>query len=263
MNLTNVLLANAAVIAGTMFLLWLYSVAKKDASIVDIFWGLGFVLVAWNSFGLASDSTGWRTWIIAGMATLWGLRLGGYLWWRNHGKPEDYRYVAMREKHGDRFWIRSLWTVFGLQGAIMWIVSLPIQAGTQSTNPINALDAVGVCVWSIGLLFEAVGDWQLSRFKADERNRGRVMDRGLWRYTRHPNYFGDFLVWWGMYLVAASGGMWWTVISPLMMSFFLMKVSGVTLLEKSLRSSKEGYEDYVQRTNAFFPWWPRRAESSS
>ena len=193
------------------------------------------------------------------MVTIWGMRLAGYLAWRNWGKPEDYRYVAMRERHGKRFAMVSLLTVFGLQGLLMWIISLPIQVGVSQAHAWHAGVPFGLTLWGCGLVFEAFGDFQLARFKADPANRGQVMNRGLWRYTRHPNYFGDFLVWWVFYAVAAeTASWWWTIIGPLLMSFLLIRVSGVRLLESSLRSRVAGYEDYVRRTSSFFPLPPRR-----
>jgi len=165
----------------------------------------------------------------------------------------------MRKRHGSSFPLVSLLTVFGLQGVIMWIVSLPIQAGAIERNtPWHWLQFAGVVLWGSGLFFEAVGDWQLARHKANPANSGRVLDIGLWRYTRHPNYFGDFLVWWGLYVIAVStSGAWWTVIGPATISIFLMRVSGVTLLEKSLKQNKPRYGEYISRTNAFFPGRPR------
>jgi steroid 5-alpha reductase family enzyme len=146
-----------------------------------------------------------------------------------------------------------------LQAVILWFVSLPIQvtASQEETNPLHWLDGLGALIWSVGFAFEAVGDWQLARFKADPANAGRVMDRGLWRFTRHPNYFGDFAVWCGLYLIAAAGGAWWTLLSPLAMSFLLLKVSGVTLLEKTITDRRPDYANYQARTNAFFPGPPR------
>ena len=165
----------------------------------------------------------------------------------------------MREHHGKLFPMVSLLTIFGLQGTLMWIISLPVQVGIVKAQGWHPAVAVGVILCLIGIFFEAVGDYQLARFKADSVNRGRVMNRGLWRYTRHPNYFGDFLVWWGFYLVAAeSGSWWWTIIGPLLMSFLLIRVSGVRLLESSLRSRVDGYDQYVRDTSAFFPFPPKQ-----
>ncbi len=255
--MTGVLAANAAVIAAAMVLLWLLSLGLRDASIVDIFWGLGFVVVAWVTFVLADGDTARRVMLVT-LVTIWGARLAGYLAWRNIGKGEDYRYRAMRKKAGDRWWWQSLFQVFLLQGVLMWVVSLPVQAGQVPDGGLNLLDAAGAACWVVGLFFETAGDIQLARFKADPANEGQVMDRGLWRYTRHPNYFGDFMVWWGLYLVAlATGDAWWTIVGPLVMTVLLMKVSGAGLLERSLSKRKPKYEDYIRRTNAFFPGPPR------
>ncbi len=257
MESTAILMINLALIAGLMTVLWLISLRIRNASIVDVFWGLGFVLVSWTTV-LLTDATAMRRWVIVVTATIWGTRLAAYLAWRNFGKPEDYRYRAMRDSYGDRFaWVSAL-LVFGLQGLLMWIVSWPLQFGQQSAAALNWVDVLGVMLWTLGWLFETVGDWQLARFKRQMEYAGKVMDRGLWRYTRHPNYFGDFLVWWGFYLMAvASHAPWWTIVSPLVMSVLLMRVSGVTLLERSLQTRRPQYTDYMRRTSAFFPWPPR------
>jgi steroid 5-alpha reductase family enzyme len=262
----NTLALAAAVIAGAMVLLWLASLAAGDASIVDVFWGPGFVLVAWAVFAWVTahdlpDGGEAHRLLLASLVTVWGMRLGIYLGIRNLGKGEDYRYVAMREKAGTPFWLVSLGKVFLLQGLLMWVVSLPVQGGQLPSTPngVGPLAFAGAAVWAVGLFCESVGDWQLARFKADPANRGRVMDRGLWRYTRHPNYFGDFLVWWGIYLVALERhGTWWTVAGPLLMSFLLLKGSGVAMLEKTITNRRPGYEEYIRRTSAFFPLPPRR-----
>jgi steroid 5-alpha reductase family enzyme len=165
----------------------------------------------------------------------------------------------MRKRKGDRFAFASLYSVFGLQGILMWVISLPVQIAELSREPqrLTWLDFLGASLWLIGLCFEAIGDWQLARFKADPGNKGKVMDRGLWAYTRHPNYFGDALLWWGLFLIALATGGWWTVISPVLMTTLLMKVSGVALLEKTLVKTRPEYRDYVRRTSAFFPLPPR------
>lgn len=241
------------------FGIWLVSLKARDASIIDMFWGLGFVVIAWIAFFTGSGATPRRQLMVA-MVTLWGLRLSGYLARRNWGKDEDYRYQAMRKQHGDRFPIVSLYRVFMLQAVVLWIVSLPVQAAQVYPDPkdLGILDFIGLGVFAIGLFFESVGDAQLARFKADPSNAGKVMNRGLWRYTRHPNYFGDFMVWWGIYFVAlATFSGFWTIIGPALMSFFLMRVSGVPLLEKSLRKNRPDYETYIQQTSAFFPRPPK------
>ncbi len=236
---------------------WLLSLVRRDASVVDLFWGLGFVLIAWVSVAKVNDTSP-LAWLLVVMVSVWALRLSGYLTWRNWGQSEDRRYAKMRNHWGGWFPLVSLFTVFLLQALLTWIIALPVQMGIDAGGRIGAVAAVGVTAWAVGLFFEAVGDWQLARFKADPRNRGKVMDRGLWRYTRHPNYFGDFLVWWGLYLTSTESGVFLvTLVAPVMMSVLLMKVSGVTLLEGSLKSRVEGYEGYAQSTNAFFPWFPK------
>jgi hypothetical protein len=250
----------AIVIVVLMVSTWAISVAVKNASIVDIVWGLGFVLVAWG-VNLTADGLDARQWVLTAMTTIWGLRLGLYLAWRNHGKGEDFRYRAMRKRWGPRFWLISLGTVFGLQGVLMWIVSLPVQLGQADSTPdLGVLAWIGLAVWALGLFFEVVGDAQLARFKADPANAGVVMDRGLWRYTRHPNYFGDACVWWGIALVAAETGTGaWGIIGAVVMTVLLRRVSGVTLLEKSLVKRRAGYDEYVARTSPFIPRPPKRA----
>lgn len=267
--LATMLLISLLVVLVTMTALWLMSLALRNASIVDPFWGTGFILVTWLT--LACTPPAWsvaRSWLLAALVTIWGLRLSLYLLWRNSGHGEDRRYRAMRDHHGTRFWWISLLTVFWLQGVILWIVSLPIQAAmlADPTNamlvqtsglPLGWLDVIGASVWLIGFLFESIGDLQMSRFQANPANADHVMDRGLWRYTRHPNYFGDFCVWWGLFLIAAGAGAAWTVFSPLLMSFLLLKVSGVTLLEKTITTRRPDYAAYQARTSSFFPWPPR------
>jgi steroid 5-alpha reductase family enzyme len=255
----SLLATTLATTAALMLALWCVSVWRRDASIVDIFWGAGFVVVAWTT-RLVADGSDARGWLLAALTTVWGLRLAGYLAWRNLGKGEDFRYQAMRRRHGSRFPLVSLYLVFGLQGVLMWVVSLPVQAGQVPATPDGLiwLDLVGIGFWAVGLFFETVGDLQLARFKKDPAAKGKVMDRGLWRYTRHPNYFGDFMVWWGLFLVAlATGDAWWTVIGPVVMSVLLIRVSGAALLEKSLKNRRAGYDEYVRRTSAFFPRPPR------
>jgi steroid 5-alpha reductase family enzyme len=242
-----------------MIAVWLLSLVKKDASIVDTFWGLGFVLIAAVCYA-TTNGYHHRKLLMLSVVAVWGIRLASHIFLRNKGKGEDFRYKAMRARYGDRFPIVSLFMVFGLQGLLMWIISLPIQIAeiSSETARLTWLDWAGASIWLTGFLFESIGDAQLARFKADPSNKGKVMDRGLWRYTRHPNYFGDALLWWGLFLIALStphGAL--TVISPLMMTGLLMKVSGVALLEKTLSKTKPEYSRYVRQTSAFFPWMPR------
>lgn len=202
---TDVLLATVAAVGAAVLLLWLVSLARRDASIVDPFWGPGFVMIAATAY-LTSEGFEPRRLLMLAMVSIWGLRLGAHLFTRNLREGEDRRYRAMRDHWGDAFWWVSLFTVFLLQGALMWIISLPIQAAVTAAAPraLGPVDLAGIGAWSIGMLFEAVGDRQLQRFKADPANAGKVLDRGLWAYTRHPNYFGDAMVWWGIFTVAAA-----------------------------------------------------------
>jgi steroid 5-alpha reductase family enzyme len=258
MTLATVLGNSGIAIGAAMLALWLLSLRLRDASIVDPFWGAGFVLVAWLSFwGSAGDPA--RRALALALVTIWGLRLSVHLLARNLGHGEDPRYRAMRAAHGDRFWLVSLGTVFALQGLLMWVVSLPVQVAVASPTPrgLGWLDIAGAALWAVGFLFEAVGDWQLRRFRADPGNRGRALDTGLWRYTRHPNYFGDALQWWGLGCLGLAAGAAWTLVSPVVMTFLLVKVSGVALLEKDIAERRPEYRRYVERTSAFFPWFPR------
>jgi len=253
------LVIGLVVILTAVTLVWLVSLWKQDVSIVDIFWGLGFVGISWLYRGLGPEADA-RHWILLALVTVWGLRLALYLLWRNWGADEDLRYQTMRAGRGASFWWMSLVTIFFLQGMLIWIIAAPLFIVHLNAGPPlwTWTDIAGLLLWSIGFFFETVGDWQLARFKAAPANRGHVMQKGLWAYTRHPNYFGDALVWWGYFLFALSvpGGMW-TLVGPLLMIFLLLKVSGVTLLEQTIIERKPEYRDYIQKTNAFFPWFPR------
>lgn len=249
------------IILGAVSLLWLLSVRLRDASIADPFWGLGFIILAWLAYDLCRPAATPRSLLMCGLVTIWGLRLLLYLLWRNWGHAEDARYASMRRYQGSQFWWTSLFTVFLLQGMILWVVALPVlMTATVSTGELGSIwDLFGTVLWCVGVSFETIGDWQLARFKANPANEGQVLRKGLWRYTRHPNYFGEFCVWWGIYLIAVAGGAWWTIISPLMMSLLLMRISGVTLLESTIAERRPDYADYRRTTNAFFPGIPRSA----
>lgn len=254
----------AAIVAVVlMFLTWLISLPLRDVSIVDIVWGLDFVLIGLVTYlrFAPPDDRRWAT-VVLVMVTVWGVRLAAYIGRRKRDHGEDYRYRSMREKRPETFSRGSLVTVFLLQAGLMWVVSLPLQ--TSIAFPL-AGDVTGFGLWvglpiySVGLFFEAVGDWQLARFKANPDNNGKVMDRGLWRFTRHPNYFGDFCVWWGIFTLAFDGGHWWTIVGPLAMTALLMKISGAALLERTIGRRRPDYDDYADRTNAFFPGPPKKA----
>ncbi|MGZ4677941.1 MAG: DUF1295 domain-containing protein [Acidimicrobiia bacterium] len=255
----TVLGAAGLAIVGLMLATWVLSVLWRDASIVDPIWPLGFVVVAWVTRAVA-DGNDARQWLLVGLVSVWGLRLSGYLAWRKRGAPEDFRYQAMRRHWGPRFTLVSLVTVFLLQGLLLWIVSLPVQLGQVRTSPdVGPLAALGVALWLLGFAFESIGDLQLARFKADPASAGQVMDRGLWRYTRHPNYFGDACVWWGIALVAAETGIGAIgIVGAVVMTVLLVRVSGVPMLEKSMATRRPGYAAYVARTSAFIPRPPRR-----
>jgi steroid 5-alpha reductase family enzyme len=252
-----VMLAAAGVAVAWAVTLWLASLWLRDASIADPFWGAGFAAVAWAALAVAGGSP--RGLLVAGLTSLWAARLGLHLWRRRGGHGEDRRYVAMRAAAGPGFWLTSLFTVFLLQAGLLWVVSLPLQAAAPGpAAPLGPLDVLGVALFLAGFAFEAVADAQLTSFLAEPGSRGRVMDRGLWSLSRHPNYFGDFLLWWGFGAIGLAAGAWWSLAGPALMAILLMRVSGVTLLEKTIADRRPGYADYVARTSAFFPW-PRRA----
>lgn len=260
MEFWNIYLSAGLLILGLMILLWAVSLKLRNSSIVDIFWGTGFVVSGWFYYFSTPTGDAGRKLLLIVLATIWGLRLSLYILWRNRGKPEDYRYQKWRQEEGATWWWKSFFRVFVLQGILMWIISTPLLAAQLSSTPaaFTALDILGLLVWLVGFFFEAVGDLQLARFKSDPANRGKLFDRGVWRYTRHPNYFGDSAQWWGYYLIALAGGGWWSLFSPIVMTFFLLRVSGVALLEKDLKDAKPGYQDYIRKTSAFVPWFPKK-----
>ena len=252
----------ATAAAGTgvvMGLAWPLSLLLRDASIADVAWGLVFIVIAWAAYA-AGAGTGAML-AAAVVVSLWGLRLSVYIGTRNHGRGEDRRYAAMRERRPASFWIWSLFGVFLLQGLIALVVSLPLQSlAADDGASLGPLAWAGLAVALLGLAFEAVGDAQLTAFKADPANRGKVMDRGLWRYTRHPNYFGDALFWWGVWAVCVgSGAALWTLVGPALMTFLLIRVSGVRMLESDIAARRPEYADYIRQTSAFLPRPPRRS----
>ncbi len=259
MSFLSVFFVGLALILTLMTLLWLLSLRLKNSSIVDIFWGTGFVLAGWLYFALTPDGLQLRKLLIAGLVTIWGMRLSIHVLKRNMGKPEDFRYQKWRGEAGSKWWWQSFFRVFLLQGVLLWIISAPLLAAQFYSRPqmLTALDFLGAIIWLIGFFFEAVGDYQLTRFKSRPENKGKVMDRGVWRFTRHPNYFGDSAQWWGYYLIAAAAGGWWTIFSPILMTLFLLRVSGVALLEKTMQT-RPGYKEYIENTSAFIPWFPKK-----
>lgn len=248
-----------SLLLALFFLLWLLSLRLKDASIVDLAWGPAFLVAAGASFVTAG---GWlpRRALVLALVAVWAVRLAAHLAARNLGHGEDARYRRWREQHGPRWWWRSLFQVFLLQAGVAWAVSWPLHVAQSAAAPAGWTwwDAAGVVVFGIGFAFEAVADEQLRRFRRRPDSRGRVLDTGLWRYSRHPNYFGEAVLWWGLFLFAAAvPGGWMTAASPALMTWLLLRVSGVTLLEQGLRQSRPGYADYEARTSAFVPWRPR------
>lgn len=254
--------ATLAVTAGVFLVLWIVSLRTRNASLVDIWWGPGFALIALLSFALTPEGALSRRQLVLVLTTIWGLRLGTHLLVRNTGKDEDFRYAAMRKAWGHGFGMKSLTRVFLLQAVLMWVVSFPVQAAMRSATPatLGFFDWLGILVWTFGLFFETVGDLQLARFKKDPANADRVMDRGLWRFTRHPNYFGDACAWWGLWLIAfAVPGGFWSIVGPITMTVLLTSVSGVPMLERKIGERRPGYDEYARRTSAFLPRPPRAA----
>ena len=240
------------------FCVWLTSLAKHDASIVDSVWSV-LIYLRGAVYVLMLPQTGPRTFWVMMLAALWALRLAAYITWRNWGEPEDRRYVDIRARNQPDYERKSLYLVFEMQALLAWIVSMALLAAVAGGSAWSWLDSLGASIMLFGLIFETVGDAQLAAFKGNADNRGKVMDKGLWYYTRHPNYFGEFCVWWGFYLMALSAGGWWAIVSPLLMSMLLLKVSGVTLLEKDITERRPAYRDYIACTNAFFPGMPKKS----
>jgi steroid 5-alpha reductase family enzyme len=212
-------------------------------------------LVAWATAATA-PGIGRRGWLVLALVSLWAVRLGLHIALRHHG--EDHRYAAMRAKFGRHWWWWSLVQVFALQAVLIWIVSAPLQYAVGMHAPLGVLDYAGAILAAAGLAIEAVADRQLTRFRADTGNSGKVMDRGLWSWSRHPNYFGDALMWWGFFLLGLGAShAWWMLLSPVAMTVLLLRISGVALLEETIVERRPGYADYIWRTSAFVPWPPR------
>lgn len=258
--MTIYLTALGAIVAVAA-LAWVVSVLIENVSFVDSLWSLFFLLAA-IVFAIELEALSTRSVLLLALVAIWALRLSLHITVRNWGEPEDHRYQTIRANNEPGFVVKSLYIVFGLQGLLAWIIAAPLLPAMAAGPALGVLDYVAVALWLFGFFFEAVGDYQLSRFKADPESRGRVLDTGLWRYTRHPNYFGEFCIWWAFWLFAASAGAWWTVFSPILMSFLLLRVSGVAMLEKTIEERRPKYAEYVRSTNAFFPG-PVRERSDS
>jgi steroid 5-alpha reductase family enzyme len=238
------------------FIAWLFSVYTRNVSFVDSLWSLFFLLMA-AVYALASQPMTDRGWLVLVLVAIWSIRLSAYITIRNHGQAEDYRYRTIRANNDPGFWFKSFYIVFLLQGVLAWIISLPLLGAITSRSALGGLDMLALGLFVIGLAYEAGGDYQLARFKKSPDNAKKVLDTGLWRHTRHPNYFGDFCIWWSFYLFAVAAGAWWSIAAPLLMSILLLKVSGVAMLEKTIGNRRPEYAEYIHRTNAFFPG-PRR-----
>ncbi|MES2501108.1 MAG: DUF1295 domain-containing protein [Pseudomonadota bacterium] len=235
---------------------WMLSLIRDNVTHVDSMWSLFFVLASFTSALFVFDSSP-RILLVLSLVSLWAIRLCAYLTWRNWGPHEDHRYVEIRRNNEPHFWLKSAYIIFGLQGVLAWIISLSLYGAIDSNTPMNALDYFGFVLFVFGFYWETLADWQLSHFKANPSNKGKVLDTGLWRYSRHPNYFGECCVWWGFYLIALAGGAWWAIISPILMTLLLLKVSGVSLLEKDIAERRPEYIAYIKSTNSFIPGLPK------
>jgi steroid 5-alpha reductase family enzyme len=260
MTFLSIYLQGLILVTAFFTLVWLLSVFLKNASIVDIFWGLGFVLLNGFYF-LATPGFSVLKIITAVLVTLWGLRLASHIFFRNLGKPEDYRYQEFRKNYGEkRYWWFSFFQVFLLQGTLVWLISAPLLAINyfSAEKTILPLAVFGIVVWVVGFTFEAGGDWQLKKFKSNPENKGKLLTSGFWKYTRHPNYFGDAAVWWCFAVLSIASGCYLPVLSSVLMTWLIVKVSGVSMLERTMKNTKPGFEDYVKKTSAFIPWFPKK-----
>ncbi len=248
-------LAFAAIIAVAIAF-WVISLVRNDVSTVDSLWSLMF-LVMLGIYLSVADTAGPRAWLVLLMVAVWAIRLSAFITIRNHGEPEDHRYQTIRQNNEPNFRFKSLYIVFGLQALLAGFIALPLIFAASGTAPLNWLDFVGIALWLLGMYFEVVGDHQLKKFRDNRDNHGKVLNSGLWALTRHPNYFGEFTLWWGYYCLALAAGGWWTIFAPLLMTVLLLKVSGVSLLESNISERRPAYAEYVKTTNAFFPGWPK------
>lgn len=260
MTFLQIYILSLVIILSLMTILWIISIIIKNVSIVDPFWGLGFVAASTFYF-MKCDGFELRKIILLTLVAIWGFRLSVYLAWRNFGKGEDFRYREFRRKYGEkRYWWISFFQTFLLQGILMWLISAPL-LGAQyygHDRALGFLDYAGIFFWLTGFAFEAGGDFQLAVFKADTGNKGKVLNKGFWRYTRHPNYFGDSSVWWGYGFICLGAGSYFPVLGSVLMTILIIKVSGVALLEKTLEVQKLQYKEYIRKTSSFIPWFPKK-----
>jgi steroid 5-alpha reductase family enzyme len=254
----NIFLFAALVLFFFMTLVFLLALKLEDNSIVDVAYGIGFLLVGWVTF-IGYAETQARQMLLLALVSIWGLRLAAHIGLRKlKENGEDPRYAQWRESWGETFVWRSFLQIFMLQGAVIYLVALPLLLVMRDSGaPLGWLDLIGVLIWAFGFVYEAVGDWQLKQFKSDPENRGRIMRYGLWRTTRHPNYFGEATLWWGIFLIALGTPLGWlAIISPVLIDFLLLKVSGIPMLEERYADNPE-FQEYKKHTNAFFPWFPK------
>jgi steroid 5-alpha reductase family enzyme len=237
-------------------LTWLLSLPLRNVAIVDSLWSL-MLFASGAIYALGSDPRSPRLSLVLWLLVFWAVRLSFFITARSLGKGEDRRYQQIRARNEPRFALKSVYLVFWLQALLAWIISLPLLGAFATNQPLSWLDSAGLSLWTAGFIFEAVGDLQLARFRRDPANAGAVMNHGLWRYTRHPNYFGEFCIWWGFYLIALAAGAWWALPGPVLISFLLLRVSGVRTLERDIGNRRPQYADYVLKTNAFLPGKPR------
>ena len=258
----NLLLVNFGLIMTCMIALWLVSIPVGDVSFVDSFWAIGFLVLGLSTYAMVGSGAD-RQHMILLITTIWSLRLGLHLFLRWRREGPDGRYVALLSKALGNKHLHSLKSVFLTQGPMLWIVALPIQLGQvePEQSALGLLAYLGIAIALVGILFETIGDWQLTAFRADPANAEKVMDRGLWRYTRHPNYFGDACVFWGLFLIAAETSLGrWSIVGPILLTWTLVKWSGAALLERRLKRSRPGYDDYLRRTSGFIPWAPKQSD---
>lgn len=249
------------IMIGMGLIAWLYSLLRRNVNIVDSLWSLMFLAAA-SLYLWGGQENDLRSTLIFSLVAIWALRLSAHLTVRNWNEPEDRRYAEIRRNNQPNFELKSLYIIFILQGVLAWIISAPLLFALNPVVDFHWLDVFAIGLWALGFVFESVADWQLYRFKKDPANEGKVLNSGLWRYSRHPNYFGEFCLWWGFYLLAIPAGGWWTVFAPVLMTFLLLKVSGVLLMEKDISSRRPAYQEYVENTNAFLPGPPAQTKHS-
>lgn len=240
---------------------WVLSLVRNNVTHVDSMWSL-FLGMAAYTYALFFYNLTPRTVLVLILVTIWAVRLCAYLTWRNWNPHEDHRYAAIRKNNEPHFWLKSIYIVFGLQAVLAWLISMPLFGAIASSASAELLsltfiDYLGAAIAAFGIIWQTTADWQLAAFKAKPENKGQVLDTGVWRYSRHPNYFGECCIWWGLYLIACAGGAWWSVLSPILMTLLLLKVSGVALLEKDIGERRPAYANYIKNTNAFIPGLPK------